>query len=491
MTKKKAASLGATFLLCLCFALVYYAFTTPLGPSIGSDNAIYMTMGTALKNGYAPYTEVFDHKGPLVFVLQAIPQIFSGGYSTLAIFMQQVIFLFACLRLLNRIGEELGAPGLLTQMIYLALIAVNVGGGNLTEEYANVFALVGILTILRTFGSGLPEGEKGVFARAALLGGMSMICFLTRANNVLVLCAMTLALALWMMLARRWTLLMRCMGGFVLGLAVSALPVVIWLAAEGALAESIYGSIVHNMMYAETGGGSRLGMLLKTDYGHKAILMAALSLLGAAAYVKKNPGLALAFVSGAAAAGLAAFISHKFYQHYLLLGAPLAAVGAMRAIAVVRENRPKAYRAISVAAALACAAYLCAQGVQTNRWRLAEREGWETFTQQAQELYALVPEQERDSFMGYRVEPKWYVAAEALPCMRFYFLQEVLADADPAVMDEIVAEFESDPPKWLVIYYNREFGPPYDARVAEIFETQYAFVDSRGTYQLKRLKEEP
>ena len=71
------------------------------------------------------------------------------------------------------------------------------------------------------------------------------------------------------------------------------------------------------------------------------------------------------------------------------------------------------------------------------------------------------------------------------------FLQETLADADPKVMDEIVAEFESDPPKWLVIYYNREFGPPYDARVAEIFETKYEFIDSRGTYQLKKLKEAP
>ena len=91
--------------------------------------------------------------------------------------------------------------------------------------------------------------------------------------------------------------------------------------------------------------------------------------------------------------------------------------------------------------------------------------------------------------MAYRVEPRWYVAAEALPCMRFYFLQEVLAQADPAVMDEIVQTFETDPPRWLVIYYNRAFNPPYDARVAAIFETNYEFVDAAGQYQLLRLKE--
>lgn len=491
MTKKKPVSVGVSLALAVLFALIYYAFTTPLGPSIGSDNAIYMTMGTALKHGYAPYTEIFDHKGPLVFILQAIPQILSGGYSTLAIFVQQVIFLFACLRLLDGIAGELHAPGALCQLVYLAVIAVNIGGGNLTEEYTNVFTLVGLLIILRTFGKGLPEKADGILLRAFVLGLMNMLCFLTRANNVLVLCAMTLAIAAWMLLAKRLDLLMRCIGGFAAGLAVCALPVIFWLAAQGALEASVYGAIVHNMMYAETGGASRLSMLLSADYGHRAILMAALALLGAMTYVKKNPGLAFSMAAGAAAGGLAAFLSHKFYQHYLLLGAPLAAVGAARVFAVLRAHREKAYRIACIAAAAVCALYLCVQGVKTNDWRLSEREGLDVFTRQAEELYSLVPEDERDSFMGYRVEPKWYVAARALPCMRFYFLQEILADADPAVMDEIVAEFESDPPKWLVIYYNREFGPPYDERVAEIFETKYEFVDSRGTYQLKKLKEAP
>ena len=58
------------------------------------------------------------------------------------------------------------------------------------------------------------------------------------------------------------------------------------------------------------------------------------------------------------------------------------------------------------------------------------------------------------------------------------------------VMDEIVTEFETNPPKWLVLYYNRPFSPPYDERVAAIFENDYAFVDAKGQYQLLRLKED-
>lgn len=491
MSKRQLLRVGVTLLMAVAFALVFYAFTTPLGPSIGSDNAIYMTMGTALARGYAPYTEIFDHKGPLLFVLQAIPQIVSGGYSTMALFVQQVLFLFACLLLTGRIAEELRAPAWLVQILYLALIGSLTGGGNLTEEYTNVFTLAGLLVVLRTFGGGLPRETKGLAVRAGVLGAMAMLCFLTRANNALVLCAMTLTLSICLLARGRFAALARCACGFIAGMALAALPVVLWLASRGALEASVYGSILHNLMYAQTDGVSRVQMLLHSGYGHAAILMAALSCAGALALAKKSPALALSMVAGAAAAGLAAFVSHKYYDHYLILGAPLAAMGAAAVLGQLR-GRSRRVRAVSAGAVLAvCLLWLGVKGVQTNAWRLSEREGWDTFTQDAKALYALVPEDERDAFMAYRVEPKWYVAAEALPCMRFYFLQEVLADANPAVMDEIVAEFENDPPKWLVIYYNREFGPPYDARVAEIFETRYEFVDARGGYQLKKLKEAP
>ena len=76
-----------TLALAFVFALVFYTCNTPLGAWIGSDNAMYLTMGTALANGYAPYSEIFDHKGPLLFILQMLPQLFTSGYSTLAVFM--------------------------------------------------------------------------------------------------------------------------------------------------------------------------------------------------------------------------------------------------------------------------------------------------------------------------------------------------------------------------------------------------------------------
>lgn len=485
--KKRLLPVLTALVLAAGYGLVFFSSNTPLGPGVGSDNAMYLTMGTALARGFSPYTQIFDHKGPLLFLLQMLPQALGGGYSTLAVFVQEVCFLALSLLVLRAIARRLGAPALPVQLAYLALCATLLDGGNLTEEYANLFTLVGLHAIVSAFGRGLPGRADGLLPRAALLGAMAALALLTRANNALLLLAMTLVLTLALLARRAMAPLGRCAGGFVLGAAAVVLPVVLWLACRGALTESFYASILHNMMYAETGGASRVGTLLHTPYGHMAMLLAAISCLGALTLLRRSPALALAMVAGAAAAGLAAFISHKFYRHYLLLGAPLSALGAAALLGAAARGRGRAVLPWAAAAVAVLALFPAAR--QENDARLAWRDRYLAVEQDAQALYALVPQEERDSFMAYRVEPMWYVGARALPCMRFYFLQEILADADPRVMDEIVARFETDPPRWLTIYYGRAFSPPYDARVQEIFDSRYEFVQAQGDYQLLKLKE--
>ena len=487
MTNRKTWARDAliSLLLAAGYMLIFAYNNTPLGAAIGSDNAMYLTMGTALAKGYAPYTEIFDHKGPLLFLLQLLPQAVSGGYSLTAVFIQETLVLFACLMMMRAIAKELDVCPWAAQLVYMAMTCAFMDGGNLTEEYANLPAICAIYLSIRCFGREEPEDK--LFLPAMGMGVCAMAAFMLRANNARPIAALVLVLAVGLLTARRYVQLGQCAGGFVTGLLAVMIPIVLWLAAKDALREAWYGAIIHNMMYAESGTGDRFASLFTTNYGHMAIALAAFSCIGAGViYRKKHRAtLAAAMLAAAAAGGLAAFLSRKFYIHYLMLGAPLAAVGAVSLMTAFREKRRVA---AGILAAFSCI-WLGMQGVKANDLRLSERQGLDQFTQDAQTLMAEVPQEEREHFMAYRVEPKWYVAAKALPCMRFYFLQEILAQADPAVMEEIVAAFEIDPPHWLVLYYNRAFYPPYDTRMAEIFETKYEFVDAAGQYQLLRLRE--
>ncbi len=109
MTNRKTWARDAliSLLLAAGYMLIFAYNNTPLGAVIGSDNAMYLTMGTALAKGYAPYTEIFDHKGPLLFLLQLLPQAVSGGYSLTAVFIQETLVLFACLMMMRAIAKEL------------------------------------------------------------------------------------------------------------------------------------------------------------------------------------------------------------------------------------------------------------------------------------------------------------------------------------------------------------------------------------------------
>lgn len=90
--------------------LLFAYNNTPLGAAIGSDNAMYLTMGTALAKGGAPYVDVFDHKGPLLFALQGLPQWIGGGYNLTAVFLQEVVALFACLTVVRALARALSCP---------------------------------------------------------------------------------------------------------------------------------------------------------------------------------------------------------------------------------------------------------------------------------------------------------------------------------------------------------------------------------------------
>lgn len=175
-TEKKALALNLllSLLMAAGYMLLFAYNNTPLGAAIGSDNAMYLTMGTALAKGWAPYVDVFDHKGPLLFALQGLPQWIGGGYNLTAVFLQEVVALFACLTVVRALARALSCPPVWAQLVYLAMTCAFMDGGNLTEEYTNLPTLLALYMALRVFGQEkigeklfLPAAGMGVCAAAA------------------------------------------------------------------------------------------------------------------------------------------------------------------------------------------------------------------------------------------------------------------------------------------------------------------------------------
>ena len=80
MGKEKRETLpGAALALAISvvFSLIFYTCNTPLGAAVGSDNAMYLTMGTALAKGFAPYTQILTTRARCCFSCRRCPSCFT------------------------------------------------------------------------------------------------------------------------------------------------------------------------------------------------------------------------------------------------------------------------------------------------------------------------------------------------------------------------------------------------------------------------------
>ena len=71
--KKILMGIGFVFVIAMVFCS---SFTSPLYPNYyGDDSAVFVLIGKAIVNGKIVYKDLFDHKGPILFFIEAI------GYS--------------------------------------------------------------------------------------------------------------------------------------------------------------------------------------------------------------------------------------------------------------------------------------------------------------------------------------------------------------------------------------------------------------------------
>ena len=126
-TIPRPARLAAAVLAVLALAAVFvvrFSYSTSfLYPGYcGFDSAIFQTIGKYWTQGFTPYTQLFDHKGPLIFFVDAVGYWLHGRAGILVV---QTLSLAAAIWGLYRLGRTalsrpwaLGAAAL--ALVYLA-----------------------------------------------------------------------------------------------------------------------------------------------------------------------------------------------------------------------------------------------------------------------------------------------------------------------------------------------------------------------------------
>jgi hypothetical protein len=114
------------------------------------DSGVFLYVGWRLLKGDIPYRDVWDHKPPLIYLIDALG-ILASPQSLLGIWLLQFCFLFLTIFFLfNALKDALGSiPAIVGVIILTSGLLTILDRGNVTEEYALVFQTLSIWLIVK------------------------------------------------------------------------------------------------------------------------------------------------------------------------------------------------------------------------------------------------------------------------------------------------------------------------------------------------------
>ena len=455
-----------------------FLFLLPLfGAPFERDQGTYATIARGWTEGAIPYRDLWDNKGPLLFLwyvvsflgmgqTTAAPQVMAGLVAGLC-----VPFVWATAGVLfDRRTALLSAAAFALSFanVYLQVTA-----------NGEVFMLLPLTAGLWAFAVGTTGGRLRWFVLAGIL---TTLAVLTRQSAVWTFIGYGawLAAVWWRHPAER-ARLSRAAAALVAGVVLGAAPCILYFAANGAAADLWYATFGYNLSWAAT-----QSFWLKLV---PPLLSDPLSLLGGAFFWAlalvgiwrlwrrgdRRAWLVLAILVVSEAAAQTTGKGTAHYAIQLLPTAAIAAGVAVPAVAAHWQRRPVAIAlaaCLAVTLGLAALAYL--QPTATDRFRVQYTFG--DYADDAIDGSAVATAVARltdpgDCVYEWGRSSQVFFLARRTPCSRW--LHDRSSEVDPTVIDEVLADLEARAPAAIVVTTDR----PLPSGLRDLIDARYALVE--------------
>ncbi len=215
------------------------------------DSSMFTYFGYAMENGKIMYTDIFDHKGPIIFIFNYLGILMSTANFD-GIYIIEFISLFTFFVFTFKTGKLWNTN--LVSFIPLIIEAITLTffleGGNLTEEYALPFIAYSLYSFVKFF-----KNNKKIISYEIILIGISFsIVFLLRANMVSLWLIFCLVILIDFIRNKEYVKLLKVLGLFLFGVSIILIPICSYLYMNNALKDGIFQSLIFNFIYLDTSG---------------------------------------------------------------------------------------------------------------------------------------------------------------------------------------------------------------------------------------------
>lgn len=446
-----SVAIVASFVVMVCLALS----TSPSLPwnrgEVITDSGVFLTVGTQMKEGLIPYVDTFDHKGPLLYIINYFG-VMINGVSGIVIF--EFLALFITLFFIYKIAglklESRGKRLFLAFVVFSLYIVFNVADrGNLTEEYAMPLIAASLYIYLRYL-----LNNKASFFSVFLVGCCFSCVALLRLNMIAVWVVFSAVIFVKLLVEKRFKKLGKFVLSFVLGAALVAIPILGWLVAEGAFGAFIDAYVLFNASYAKA--GIRDIYMTIISFMGETLLVLGLALTGYYVFTVKNKRdkiLFCTYLGAFLASILAACISGRSYPHYAMVLVPLPVFAFAWLYSEVEKNDKN--ESVSVVLSI----FLLFLVIPT--WLEVSKSAMEIFSHRRSGMpatnfirescgYVEALTVTSDRIAVYGNKDYVYLACNRLPASRYSY-QFPIAEIRPSILDEFFDDISRGKPKIFIV----------------------------------------
>jgi hypothetical protein len=432
------------------------------GLTPNADAGVFQYIGWAMTKGLLPYKDIFDHKGPPLYYINALGYLItphsSFGLGILEFLCFAATLLLLAWLLLQSLDALAAVVGLFVMLVFLS---VHLDGGNFTENWALLPIALSWVTV-SSWNRHSPHAKQYL-----VLGTTSAVTFWLRPN----LAALPMLLALFggilLIRSRRLHQFGVALASYLFTFFLITAAFLMPIRAAGAWPAFVNDFFAYNARYTQgMAAGERVHLLIELGRTELRIIPMWLPCLGLIiGYIiallspsnlktlfKQYWPLSFVFLSAPLELA-AALASGRTYPHYLLPLAPTVALlsGSLVQFFLYLSRRSKVALAITALLLLAVAA----QGVR--RIRLYQQLMFAQNFGRTSELKALVQKYTTpdDKILVYAgsFAPGFNLEEERLSPTQFAYQLPLIHDALPnaqAEREAFLASLEVNPPKLIL-----------------------------------------
>lgn len=240
-------------ILLIVYALLLLTFCSQMSPlypiNDWDDVNLYFNIGKCLTKGHTLYTETFDQKGPVIFFIYALGYLISNTSFFGVFLLEFIAWLIIILSIYNAaklfLDEEFA---FLSSLIFPIFTLTYTANGGSAEEFVLAFIALSSYLFLRYF-SQLKIGEHNPWWMF-IHGIMCSLAFFTKVNLVLLWFFPLIAVFILIIFSHKYKNLFFNIIAFLLGVALIACPILLYLYKNNALDDAYNTYIVLNSKYA-------------------------------------------------------------------------------------------------------------------------------------------------------------------------------------------------------------------------------------------------